>query len=246
MDFSIQWPTTLARPGPDLIDSFLKGKRTIAMASLLVLFIPFAVCGCGQRETSQKYLDDMSEKTTIVTEYSDIEDHYAEQAILDGLQRGLWSVPADGLFRPDEAATAEEFLTALWNASGRPEDGVRVSDKADDATRALSWAEKEGWLKESTRDIPLTRQDAMNILYAHNGGVSGIEAMLTAIYDEGFPDSGEVSPEGKAALYWGFYNVLIRERDQGRIEPDGIVSRGDMAEMLIQYMDDFITGVSTE
>ena len=180
-------------------------------------------------------------------EFIDIDSHHAEQAILQGLQIGLWTVPADGQFCPDDVASTRDFLTALWVASGKPEEGIRTTDETNNnASRAASWAINKGWVNKSALDEPLTRQEAMNILYAHNGGVSGIEAMLTAVYDDGFLDSSEIPPKGKAALYWGFYNLLIRETEPEKIDSNGTVSRGDMAEMLISYRNDFIEGTPTE
>ena len=79
----------------------------------------------------------------------------------------------------------------------------------------------------------------MSLLFACNGSVSGTELMFTKLYDDGFKDSGDIPPGGKPALYWGFYNVLIRETETDVISPSGPVPRGDMAEILVRFMDSF-------
>jgi hypothetical protein len=84
----------------------------------------------------------------------------------------------------------------------------------------------------------------MELLYTCNGSVSGPELMFTRLYDDGFKDSGDIPPGGKPALYWGFYNVLIRETEPETISPSAPVSRGDMAEILVRFMDDFQTEVT--
>lgn len=176
------------------------------MRKFLIVFCLFAVLtGCGAKPEPEPAAD---------ATFADIAGHPMEEQILEGLRRGLYAVPPDGRFRPDEPATRGEFLTALWNLSGRPGDA-------------------------ESPDEPVTRQEAMSILYADNGSVSGVEAMLTGIYDSGFRDSDQIPPGGKAALYWGFYNVLIREPEPDMIDPSGTVSRGDMADIMIRYADTF-------
>ena len=189
------------------------------MRKFLIVFCLFAILtGCGAEP----------EPESADGTFTDIAGHPMEDRILEGLQRGFYGVPPDGRFRPGEPATRGEFLTALWNLSGRP----------GDAKTALAWAADAGY-PDAAPDEPITRQEAMSILYAHNGSVGGVEAMLTGIYDSGFRDSGQIPPEGKAALYWGFYNVLIREPEPDMIDPSGTVSRGDMADIMIRYADTF-------
>lgn len=195
--------------------------------ALFLAFLAFAplvlLAGCAQSASESAEL--LGEASAL----TDIAGHPAEAAILESLRRGLCDAPSDGLFHPDEPVTGAEFVTALWNLAGRPDAG------------ALSWAEGNGLLDSGAfaSDEPITRQDAMKILYAYNGGVSGPEAMLTGIYDAAFTDSSQIPAGGKPSLYWGFYNVLILEPEPDKIAPFGAVSRGDMAAMLIRYMDDF-------
>ena len=79
----------------------------------------------------------------------------------------------------------------------------------------------------------------METLFACNGSVTGVEGMLMAIYDDAFDDSAEIPSGAKRAIYWGFYNVLIREPEPDRIAPSGTVSRGDMAEMMVRFLEKF-------
>lgn len=207
-------------------------RRNFLFALALILLI--ALPGCGQDASESPQLSGET------PELSDIAGHPAEEAIREGLRRGLYSAPPDGLFRPDEAATGGDFIVTLWNLVGNP-DGSPSSDADKRFRQALAWADKSGLIDGGAFDAdePITRQDAMNILYAYNGGASGMEAMLTGIYDDAFLDSAEIPDGGKPALYWGFFNVLIRESEPNKIAPFGTVSRGDMAAMMIRYMDDF-------
>lgn len=217
-----RWIPSLARPGPKLTSQggIRLRKQSLLFLTALALFAVLTGCASANKpETSQ--LADAAD------EFADIAGHPMEERILEGHERGFYDIPADGLFRPDDPATVGDFLTALWNLSGSP------------GKNAVDWAADAGYLSGADLSQPLTRQQAMSLLYALNGAVSGVEAMLTGIYDEGFRDSGEIPPGGKQALYWGFYHVLIREPEPDMIMPSGTVSRGDMADILIRYADRF-------
>ena len=193
-------------------------QRTLLFLTALLVFAVLTGCASGtEPEEAELSAADGGE-------FADIAGHPMEALIREGLERGLYGVPSDGRFRPDDPATLGEFLRALWNLSGKP------------GKSAADWAKKAGYLSGAA-DNPVTRQEAMSILYAHNGAVSGMESLLTEIYNDGFRDSGEISNEGRVPLYWGYYNVLIRETEPGVISPSGTLPRGDMANILIRYAD---------
>ena len=196
-------------------------KRTLLFLMALFVFAVLTGCASGTEPEAELSSADGGE-------FTDIAGHPLEEAIREGLERGLYAITPDGRFRPDDPATLGEFLRALWNLSGQPDQS------------AADWATKAGYLS-SAPDDPVTRQEAMSILYAHSGAVSGMETLLTGIYNDGFRDSGEISGEGRTPLYWGYYNILIRETEPGLISPSGTVSRGDMANILIRYADTFLS-----
>jgi len=218
-----RWIPSLARPGPHSITQGgirLKRQSLLFLTALLLLAALTACASGGEPEPAELSAADGGA-------FTDIAGHLMEFRIQEGLERGLYGVPVDdGRFRPDDPATRSEFVRALWNLSGQP------------GKTSAQWAAQEGYPYDAP-DEPITRQEAMSILYAHNGSASGIEAMLTGIYDDGFLDSGQIPAEAKPAMYWGFYNVLIRETESGLIAPSGTVSRGDMADILIRYADTF-------
>ena len=150
----------------------------------------------------------------------------------------------DGLFRPDDPVTCGEYALMLWNLAGRPDVPGQNADETADMQNALLWLNAQGWAKDTefSPDSFITRQEAMNLLYAFNGKISGMEAMFTSIYDRAFSDSNLIPDGGKPALYWSFYNVLIRETEPDHIDPFGLISRGDSSEIMIRYMDDFLSG----
>ena len=204
--------------------------------ALTAAFLLLALSGCAKNAADLAAEDSGAAVLMGEAAPSDIAGHPSEAYILEGLRLGLYPPPDDGRFQPDQAVTREEFVTVLWRLAGRPD-----APGDDDQSRALAWADAAGLPSGASE---LTRQDAMSLLFAYHGGVSGAEAILTGIYDDAFRDSAQIPEGGKAAFYWGFYNVLIRETEPDYLNPSGSVSRGDMAEMTVRYWNDFQSGAS--
>lgn len=242
-----QWMPMLARPGPA---KDAKGCETVngkRLALLTVLLLCALLTGCGKRDSDSAAGAADAPAPLGETELTDVAGRPDESYILEGLRQGLYPAPADGQFRPDEPVTRSEFIVALWRLVGQPEADERKtpSEWADELREAVAWADETGCLDSAVSvgtfdpDELMTRQAAMETLFACNGSVTGVEGMLMAIYDDAFDDSAEIPSGAKRAIYWGFYSVLIREPEPDKIAPSGTVSRGDMAEMLVRYLNKF-------
>lgn len=77
----------------------------------------------------------------------------------------------------------------------------------------------------------------MTILFRYSGGVSGLESMLTAVYDEQFIDSGAITPMMKPGMYWAFYNGIINGVSANMLAPQETATRAQSAAILIRYAD---------
>lgn len=222
------------------------GRRKLKRTCFIIGLCLALLAGCGQAGRDSPAADGAL-SAIQPKEFADIDGHTQETYILEGLERGFYSIPPDGRYRPDEAATTAEFAAALWNLAGQP-GADRASSASSDAEgvadRAMAWVREAGYEPPDAPgpEEPVTRLAAMELLFAYSGGVSGVEAMFTRLYDDGFEDSGDIPPAGKAAIYWGYYNVLIRETERYRIAPFDTVSRGDMAEILVRCADAFQSG----
>ena len=136
-------------------------------------------------------------------------------------------------------------MTVLWNQEGRPESENRtpfvdMSDQIEDFQKAVSWAYEKGYINGTSPETfspseLLTRQAIMKILFGYNGGISGLETILSRIYDSAFQDSGLISDWGKPGMYWGVYNRIIEATQQRMLDPHGIVTRADMAAIMVRY-----------
>ena len=104
----------------------------------------------------------------------------------------------------------------LWRMCGKPAAAKAASfadASADWYQDALSWAVEKGYVNglSDTRfgpDAPITRQQAMAILFRLNGGQSGTELTLTGIYEQTFADSTTIASWAKDATWWAVYHEL--------------------------------------
>ena len=215
------------------------------LAPLVLLVLTLAACGASETE---RFPDITIPEPPA--DFTDIAGHPAETDIREGRERGLYDIPSDGRFRPDDPATRGEFVTALWRMAGRPASASPdpygdTRNRPDETRNAAAWFHAQDYPdgKASSElffpDDPVTRQTVMAALFAYNGGVSGVEQLLTRVYDDGFADSGQIADWGKKALYWGYFNELIAETTPDKIDPDGVILRGELATIMIRYLDEF-------
>lgn len=177
--------------------------------------------------------------------FTDLNGHWGKDFAEKSAQAGLFKGYADGTFRPDEAVSRAQFVTVLWRLAGTPveERDVPFTDIADqyiDFQKAIAWGYHQGYVKGTSEetfspDNTLTRQEAMTILHRYSGGQSGMEIMFTSIYDGQFPDSGDIAPWAKSAMYWGVYHELIQGTGDGGLSPLGSASRVQIAKIMTQY-----------
>ena len=135
----------------------------------------------------------------------------------------------------------------LWRKAGRPEASKEptftdISGLSEEFQGAIAWGFSEeiiNGLSETVFDPlgDLTREAALKMLYYYSGGVSGLELLFTGIYDNSFEDSADISSWAKPALYWGVYNSVIQGVSETILSPKGVVTRSQMAKMLVSYMD---------
>ena len=173
--------------------------------------------------------------------------HWAFASVERAAELGLVTGYSDGTFRPDTHVTRAQFVLMLWRMCGKPAAAKAASfadASADWYQDALSWAVEKGYVNglSDTRfgpDAPITRQQAMAILFRLNGGQSGTELTLTGIYEQTFADSTTIAAWAKDATWWAVYHELVS--GVGRIAPEANASRAQIAAILLRYADQFMT-----
>lgn len=179
--------------------------------------------------------------------FSDVQTHWGKEAIGRSVELGLFKGFPDGTFHPDEPVSRAQFVTVLWRSAGTPESEgpcpfTDLADQIPEFQSAVAWAYESGAVQgvSDTEFAPLrtlTRQEAMTILYRYAGAQPGMEVMFTGIYDSQFPDSGQIAPWAKAAMYWGVYRQLIQGADGGDLAPTAFASRAQIAKIMVQFQD---------
>ena len=175
--------------------------------------------------------------------------HWAFASVERAAELGLVTGYSDGTFRPDTAVTRAQFVLMLWRMCGKPAAAKAASfadASADWYQDALSWAVEKGYVNglSDTRfgpDAPITRQQAMAILFRLNGGQSGTELTLTGIYEQTFADSTTIAAWAKDATWWAVYHELVSGVGGSRIAPEANASRAQIAAILLRYADQFMT-----
>ena len=175
--------------------------------------------------------------------------HWAFDSVERAAELGLVTGYSDGTFRPDTPVTRAQFVLMLWRMCGKPA-AAKAASFADASASwyqdALSWAVEKGYVNglSDTRfgpDAPITRQQAMAILFRLNGGQSGSEQMLTGVYEQTFTDSGTIASWAKDATWWAVYHELVSGTGGSRIAPEANASRAQIAAILLRYADKFMT-----
>lgn len=185
--------------------------------------------------------------TAQQTQFTDIAGHWGADYIIKAAERGLFSGYPDGSFHPDEQVTRAQFVTVLWRLAGRPEAAEEtpftdINGQLEEFRKAISWAYHAGYINgisetEFDPNGKLTREAAMRILFAYNGGQSGMEQMFTATYDAAYKDSNSISTWAKAPIYWGIYQGYITGTGTDTLTPQGIATRAQLAKIMMSYLE---------
>jgi len=192
--------------------------------------------------------EDKPEQKPVDVSFTDISTHWGKENILKAAELGLFAGYSDGTFRPNADVTRGQFVTVIWRLAGSPEPTAAepftdVKD-SDYFAKAVAWAYNIGLVNgtsatEFSPNAPLTREAAMKILFLYSGGVSGMELMLTTVYDQCYQDSGKIASWAKAAMYWGVYNSIISGVSTDTIAPKGHATRAQLATILVNYIETF-------
>lgn len=174
--------------------------------------------------------------------------HWAYETVSRAAQLGLVSGYTDGSFHPDASVTRAQFVLMLWRAAGKPQAKTQAQfvDTANGGwyADALNWACENGLVNgiSATQfgpDAPVTRQQAMTILFRYSGSARGMESLFSDVYAQTFSDSGKIAGWAKDAVWWAVYHGLVSGIGRDTISPESPASRAQIAAILLRYMDKF-------
>ena len=110
-----------------------------------------------------------------------------------------------------------------------------------DFRAAIAWAAEKGITTGVTAtafqpDRAIDRQQAMAILFRYSG-VSGMESLLTGVYDSQFKDSGDIAPALKPGVYWAVYQGVVGGVTQDTLAPRSTATRAQIAVILVRFAE---------
>ena len=150
------------------------------------------------------------------------------------LEHELIDADDGGYFRPSEAVMRGVAVETLWRMADKPEaDGAEgfpdVESGASYAAAAL-WAKEQGIVNGDDgafrADAALTREQLAVMLYRMFAAEESNDAMGR------YADAGEVSDWARTAMGWAVGNRLITGRSETTIDPQGIVTRAELAAIV--------------
>ena len=123
-----------------------KGRKVISLSICLLLVLSMFAGNIAPVKASDE------NNLQSQAQFEDIDEHWAEQNIIDWIEKGLIKGYEDGSFRPDKSITRAEFITLVNNAFGFKEiasasfKDVLGSDwYAEDVGKAVAEGYITGW-----------------------------------------------------------------------------------------------------
>ena len=188
----------------------------------------------------------MMSTTTFAVSFTDTSGHWAETYIKQAAERELIEGYL-GKYRPNDRMTRAEFVTVLWRASGKP--AAAKASTFTDLTQewykpAIAWAQENKVIEgvgsgKFNPDGWITREQVATILHRQAGcPVAGMSSMF---YAQWFSDMGSVSSYAANAVTWMLSKGIIcgdtSMNTNGRIAPKSDATRGQIAVMIVRYLD---------
>lgn len=156
-------------------------------------------------------------------DFADTRDHWAKDAIDFVSARGLVSGMSETTYAPDNATTRAQ----LWTILARQND-ADLSGGGSWYEKAQTWAKANGISDGTAPEGTINRAQMVTMLYRAAGSpeVEGASA---------FTDISADSYYAKAAA-WAAKNGITAGVGNGRFEPNGTCTRGQIATFLYRYM----------
>ena len=164
--------------------------------------------------------------------------HWADTYIQDLLDRNIVSGIGDNLFGPDDSIRRGDFVLMLYRAAGMP--AVSGTSPFDDVNStayyadAVAWAAAENIAAGSGQSFmpekTLTREQAFAFVYRYLTVLNKQQDVSDSVLDQ-FSDSGSIDSYARTAAAALVSDGIVSGTD-GRIDPDGVLSRAQMSRIL--------------
>ena len=198
--------------------------------------------GTGKEEDTKP--SDTPETQEPVFTFTDVEGHWAYDAIQYVYKQGLMVGTGETTFEPETTGSRGMIMTVLYNLDGNPEYFQSHSFSDVESGKyyagAVSWAVSSGIVAGYGNGLfgpedDVTREQLAVILrqYAQVKGydVTGHGEL------SGFADEDQVSAWAREALEWMYAQSLISGKGGGVLDPGGRATRAEVAAILMNFME---------
>lgn len=176
-------------------------------------------------------------KPESVQGYTDVQNHWAQDAIAWAVTNNLFEGISDTQFVPNNAMTRGMLVTVLHRLAGKPSTGQNTfSDVPANAyfADAVAWADEVGVVTGigENRFAPnanITREQLAVILYRFAGAPEVKDASIK------FADAANVSAWAKDAVAWAVDEGILSGMEDGTLAPKGQATRAQVATILMRY-----------
>jgi uncharacterized repeat protein (TIGR02543 family) len=160
-------------------------------------------------------------------------------AVAYALENGIMGGLGNGKFGPDDKLSRAMLAQILYNLEGSPaSSGVNSFTDVPNGqwyTTAVTWAAKRGIVsgygdgKFGPNDN-ITREQLAVMLWKYAGSPAAKQTSLN------FTDAGQASDYALEALKWANENGIISGTGNGVLNPKGLATRAQVAQMLMNYL----------
>lgn len=182
----------------------------------------------------------------LKTQFTDVQDHWAKDEIVEAVWRGLFKGMDEDTFAPNAKITRGQLVTALYRMEGEPEGAAKsgFQDVKEDKyyTDAVNWAAENGIVNGIKADVfapnqAVTREQFATILYRY---AEYKELDVSARADlSAYKDADKVSSYAEDAISWAVAEGLIKGVSGTTLSPKGTATRAQAAVLLIRFQDTF-------
>lgn len=176
------------------------------------------------------------------SELTDIQNHWAKDAIGDMYEAYIVNGKSEGIFDSDADITRAEFVQILYMMSGQTSDAsesfadVNVGDWF---LGAVSWAVNSGITQGITADTfapyqKITREQMATMIYRYATQILGMDWQIAE--DKTFTDSAEISAYAAYQVRWAADKGIVQGRPDGAFDPWSDATRAEAVTMLSRFL----------
>lgn len=181
-------------------------------------------------------------------EFPDLTGHWARDSAAFVTARGLFLGLDERRFAPDRAMTRGMLATVLHRLEGRP---AGASPTFRDVASGVWYGEGVGWAAQCgivqglggglfAPDRAVTREE-LAVMLARYARHCGLETDLGGGAHQRFSDGAAIAPWAVEDVDWAIEAGLLQGRPDGRLDPGGTATRGEVAALLERLVGCLLT-----